>query len=234
MARGEIKWSSKGKDVARFDKTPVDEGDYDLKFRGKKVKVKMPTEPGKLPYVQCPLEVLNSGTNGGPNKYCFHNFFLHLKPSPKDGMAMVERQGQILELARTVGQEVEFTGREMPYQKYDKNGDAVGAIEKMPVADPATVAQWIKSLDGAVVRGHVIIQRATKGYAASNKLDYFIPSDEAAEVPVDEDEEIILASASDDDEETTDSEEEGADFSDSITDDEEDEKPAVKRKNGKH
>lgn len=180
MAAGELKWSSKGKDVQKFDRTPVTAGDYDLKINAKDISQKKGTEPGKVPYISLPLEVLGTATSEtGKNRKVFCNIFLHMTPSPKDGKNMLERQGGLLDLAKSLGQDLELGGIKVRYQKYDVKNQPDGEMTQIVIAKPSEVLEFLKSLDGTVVRGHVKVEKGSGGYDPSNKVDYFIPSEDA-------------------------------------------------------
>jgi hypothetical protein len=180
MPVGEKKWSSGGKKVVRFDKTPLPAGDYDLKLNAEKVDLKKGKEPGKVPYVNVPFEALGTATTeDGKNKYVFHRLMLFTQPG-KDGKAMVERQGGVLELAQSLGQEVDFNLQTVPYQKYDDKGNPEGQMVKVPILNPQEVLAWVKSLDGVVTKATVKIKKQ-KNWDDSNEIVYFHPAEESGE-----------------------------------------------------
>lgn len=206
-ATGEITWSSAGKKVERFVSTPIPTGDYDLKLNAAGVSVKRSPQPGKLPYVSVMFEALGTATTDeGKNRKVFHNFFLHMNKG-KDGKMMLERQGGVLDLANAIGEDIKLSGQLASYQKYDKDGDTVGEVEKIPVANAKQVEEWLKSHDGLVVRAHVKVERP-KGYNEKNVLDYFIPG-EAASASEAAEEYSMDESAGSEEEETPAVEEEG-------------------------
>lgn len=185
MATGEIKWSSQGKKIERFERTPLPKGDYDLKFNANDITQEKGEKPGQVPYINVPLEVLGTATgDNGKNRKIFTRFFLHLAPG-KDGKNMLERQGGLLDLARALGEELTFTGIQVPYQKYDAEGNRVGEMTRIPIVDPAQALKWLKAHDGAVARAHVKVERPQNGFDAKNAVEYFIAA-EASETPDEE------------------------------------------------
>lgn len=182
MATGEIKWSSSGKQVQRFERSLLPKNDYDLKFNASEIAQAKGDKPGQIPYINVPFEALGTATTeGGKNRKLFHRFFLHLHPSEKDGKCMVERQGGLLDLAKALGEDISFSGLLVPYMQYDAGGNRTSEMKRIPIADPAQVLKWLKSKDGAVVRAHVVVDKSgvKNGYDPSNKVDYFIPAEES-------------------------------------------------------
>ncbi len=168
MAKGEKTFSTKGQEVKRFQSNPLPTGEYDLKILGHKAEVKTSTN-SKMPRVYCPLEAMNTGDNGGKNRWVFHNFFLSLKPGT-DGVIMPNRGGQIVDFAAVLGQDMDFPVVEKP----DAEGNLVEVLE------PRAVLKLVKALDGMLVRGHVKYVPPSGTFDASNSVQSFLPSAEGS------------------------------------------------------
>ena len=149
---------------------------------------------------------------------------------------MLERQGGLLDLAKAIGQELEFSGQKVPYQKYSAKGEKQGNMEQIVIAKPSEVLEFLKGLDGTVVRAHVKVEKGTGNYGDQNRVDYFIPSEESAssedEYEMDsEDEESEESEEIEESDESSDeevSEDEGSE--DEETEEEPEEEPAPKAK----
>lgn len=203
MAVGEIRWSSAGKKVERFERTPLPNNDYDLKLNAAEVTQEKGDKPGQVPYINVPFQALGTATgDSGKDRKVLHRLFLHLSPG-KDGKVMLERPGGALDLAKAFGEDVSFSGIEVPYQKYDKSGNRVGEMTRIAIANPAEVLKWVKAHDGAVARAHVKIERS-EGYDPKNVVEYFIAS---ADAPESSDEQYEMED-DDDEDQATDLEEE--------------------------
>lgn len=179
MAVGELKWSSKGKTVAKFDTKPLPPDEYDFQLSASAMEIKKGDKPGKVPYITVTLDALGTATSeGGKNRKVFHNIFLHLTPSEKDGKAMVDRGGGLLDLAKSVGQDCEFSALKVKYAQYDPKGNMKGELKDFSIAKPQEVLEWLKSLDGMTVRGRTKIEKSP-GYNDKTVIEYFIPSEDA-------------------------------------------------------
>ena len=228
MARGEISWSAKGKKVDRFKKTTLPRGDYQLKIVGDAAKIKQGDKPGSLPYISLRFQAMNTGAEGAP-PLVFHNLFLHLGASPKDGKAMVDRAGGVADLAQALGDEPKFGGRELAYQKRDAKGEAVGGMQKMPTMDAQAVLKWIKAHDGDVVTAFIKVEKR-EGWDEQNRIDYFHPAEESSEEEAPAETDIDDPDEDDDLEE--DEEDEDAEDDEEDLEDEEDE-PTTSTKKAK-
>ena len=179
-ATGERSWSSAGQTVKKFDRNPIPKGDYDLKLDAASAKVEKKPEPGKVPYIAMSFPALGTATTeGGKDRRVFKNLFLHLTTG-KDGVVNATRQGGILNLAQALGEEVNFPIRTVPYQKFNKEGKPEGKMVKIDILDPEAVLAWLKSHDGAIVRGTVIVDNRRKGFDPRNEIDYFHPAEETS------------------------------------------------------
>ncbi len=186
-ATGEKKWSAKGKEVTKMSFEPLPKGDYEFRVDAGLIEQRVAKDkPGSVPYISIALPALGTAQNGGKDRRVYHRLFLHTVPSEKDGKAMVERQGGVLDLAKALGVEPEFSQISVPYQKYDAKGNKQGGMTKMSILKPSEVVEWLKSFDGTVIKGHVKVDRGNKEYGPKNEVDYFIPSEETDEDEGDE------------------------------------------------
>jgi hypothetical protein len=174
MAQGEKTFSSDGRDVARFDRSPLRAGEWTGKLHSSKAEIGKKQEPGAIPYVKSVyFEALDSASEeGGSNKRVYQMFFLMLTPG-KDGKLMPERQGQIIDLAQAVG--VPFNGGIVTTR--NAQGQAAEYL------NPKDVVNYLKSLDGELVKFRSKIKKGSGGYDDSATVDYFIASDDAGQLP---------------------------------------------------
>jgi hypothetical protein len=174
MAQGEKTFSSDGRDVSRFDRSPLRAGEWTGKFHSSKAEIGKKNDPGAIPYVKnVYFEALDSATEeGGSNKRVYQMFFLMLTPG-KDGKLMPERQGQIIDLAQAVG--VRFDGGVVTTK--NSQGQTVEYL------NPKDVVKYLQSLDGELVKFRSKIKKGTGGYDDSATVDYFIANDDAGQLP---------------------------------------------------
>lgn len=183
MARGEKSFTTNGTPVDRFKSTPLPPGDYDLKLLGSEAKAGRKDEPGAVPYVTVPFQVLGTGENGGKDRKLYHYFFLSIKPD-KSGGLRPNKQDQINGLAKGLGDE--FTTSQI-LSGTDKDGETVDYI------DPADVVAWLKERDGAIVRAHTKVQPANGQHAAKGVIHEFIEVEGGGSQPFDDAEEEEVA-----------------------------------------
>lgn len=197
MAKGEKRFSTKGKQARKFESTPLPPGEYELKARGADAKVQKKQEPGSMPYVSVPFEALGTASQeGGKNRVIFHNFFLSLKPG-KDGSLMPERADQLVGFAQAAGTDIDLG----TISVRDADGNP------QDVLSPQEFVAWLKANDGTVVKAKTKVRPGDekKGYSPRAEITYFIESENAE---ADEDEEDDDTNS---DEETEDDEDEDSD-----------------------
>ena len=178
MATGEKRWSVSETDVqSRPNFEPVPPGDYELKLLGSQAEVRCKNEPGSIPYVNVPFEILGSGGDSGKDKRVYTMFMCSLKPG-KDGVVMPARGGGIADIGKTLGDQRDFE------VKTKENAEG----EEIDYLNPAQVVQMLKDNDGAVLNAHLKVQAANpdKGWSASNRIDCFIQVEEDASFEAEE------------------------------------------------
>lgn len=204
--QGERTWSTKGKQVQKFEFKPFPVGEYPLVLDCSKIEIKKKQEPGKFPYINIAFTAQGTAlTEGGKDRKVFHRFFVSLKPG-KDGNVMPERGNQIMGLAKGFGEELE--GVRILRMK-DENGNDVDVL------DPKGIVAWLKARDGQTVMGRVKIQKGNTEYPNDkNEVDYFMEAEQQAE-------EEAAAEAEEEETEETDEAEEEAEDEDAETSEEE-------------
>lgn len=162
MATGEKKFSTSGREVVKFQNTPIAVGDYELKLIADTVKIGKRPEPGKFPYVQIAFEALDTAAEEGQkNRRVYHMFFLSTKPA-KNGMIMVDRADQVVGFCKGLGEEAAFPM--VPMLGEDKR--------EYDVIHPKAIEKFLKERDGVIVKAHIKI-RKDKEYGDKNVIDYF-------------------------------------------------------------
>lgn len=192
-ATGELGYSSQGRTPVKVSFEPINAGDYPLTLVGKSIEIKSKAEPGSLPYVN--VSFIAGGTalsEGGKDRRVFHKLWLSLEPSPKTGTPPVDGANQILGLAKALGTELNFEGDDI--MRKDKLQDDGETMKKVSILNPQSVVEWLQGFDGAEVRGHIKIRRASekdkaKGYSDQNEIAYFM-EEGATDVQDTEDEEV--------------------------------------------
>lgn len=163
MTTGESNFVVSGRKVQRYDNTPIPAGKYELKLLATEAKVDKKPEPGKLPYISVPFEVLGTGKDGGKNRRYYHNFFLKTDPE-KNGRAMVDWAGGITDFAQAAGIEAIPAATT---ETTDTEGQTVTLLS------PTDVLNFIKTLDGAVVNAQLKIEIQKDGKKRS-RVAHFI------------------------------------------------------------
>jgi hypothetical protein len=171
MATGERKFSTAGREVKKYNFKPLTPGDWDLKVDASQAAIGKKNEPGKFPYINgIRFEALDSADEGGKNKLVFHMLFTSLKPG-KDGSAMVDRQDQVVALAKALGEDSpDLPIITMP----DENG------VKQDVIEPKALLAWLKSHNGKIIKAHTKIQKGDGTYEPRSVVAYFIEAEGAA------------------------------------------------------
>ena len=216
MAKGEKRFSTRGREARKFDSTPPPPGEYDMKLRGSEAKVGKKNEPGSFPYVSLPIELLGTGQDGGKNRVIFHMFFCSLKPG-KDGSLMAERADQLVGLSKAAGTDIDVGTLTLR----DADGNPQDCL------NPADLVKWLKENDGITIRGKTRIQAGDekRGYGPKGVVSYFIESEDrdADADEEDEDEELEDEDESDDDADEDDDSGDEEDDEDEDEDESEDE-----------
>lgn len=167
MATGESRWSSEGREVKRLNKELIPNGLYPLELKDGPRIGKAEGE-GKTPYVKCAFVAQGTGKDGGKDRWVFHMLNLGLTPG-KDGTAMPERGGQLLELAAAFGEAIDVNVLSLK----DANGKEVAKY-----LDPKGVVEYLEEHAGQIVTGKVYIEKAKKNskFDDQNKIEFFEPS----------------------------------------------------------
>ena len=172
MARGEMRYSSEGKQVHRFDNTPIPVNDYRLELCPEDLQVKRSEDkgPDAVPYINSRFKALDTAPKEGQkDRLVFQKFFLSMKPG-SDGIIMPERGGGLVEFCRSFGEEADFAI--LTLVKSDKSTE--------DYFDPEEVLAYLEAKVGEVKSGHVIIEKAkekdgtpTKGHPGNNKIGHW-------------------------------------------------------------
>lgn len=152
MAKGEARFSSEGRDVVRFDNTPIPRNVYDLPLEKEGLEVKKSEEkgPDAIPYVNCRFRAQGTAPKEGQkDRLVFHKFFLSLKEG-SDGVIMPMRGGGIVEFCRAHGDEADFSVKTIT--KEDKSTE--------DYLDSEEVLSYLQSKIGENSRALVIIEAA--------------------------------------------------------------------------
>lgn len=172
---GEMTFDLGAQQTYRFTSEPLDpKPEYQFKLLGEKSAVKKKEEPGKFPYVEIPIEVLGTAKKEGDrNRVLFHRLFCSLKPD-RNGKIMVARQDQAAGLAQAAGQ----TSVPVPMVNLPTGevNETTGEAVTQRCLNPQALQQWVKGMDGKIVKGKVKTKPAKDGYPASSEIDFFIPA----------------------------------------------------------
>jgi hypothetical protein len=187
---GEQGYSSQGKTAVKRVFEPFNQGDYPLALVGQSVEISKGQDSG-VPYVKASFVARGTAlAEGQKDRRVFHSFFLSIDPSPKGNVA-IESADQMLGLARSLGQELEFTGDDI----INVTGTTKAGEEyETRLIDPRVAKEWLMQQDGLEVMGHVKVRRGqmdkktNKKYDDKNEIAYFIESDTAVATPVEEEE----------------------------------------------
>lgn len=161
---GETTFTTRGRNTAKQEFKLLPNGEYELKLMGSAAEVKCKPEPGSVPYVQCTFQVT------GSNRKIYHLFFLTLRPG-KNGQAMIDREDQLLGLRDVLGVDADFSIETV--QAKDK---MTGELEPAQILNGKQFADWLKGLDGTLVKAFIKTEPAMGGYPAKNKIGRFIPA----------------------------------------------------------
>lgn len=157
MATGEQKWSSRGEKVKRFSSNPIPKGTYPLELLGEGIEVKKSkSDPdNSVPRIGVRFAAHGTAKEGQKDQLYFHDFYLSLKPG-KDGVAMPNRGGQLIEYARANGDELDDIDLE-EMDVTDSNGD----VQTVRYLSPTQVMEYLESKVGQVHDGKLTIEADT-------------------------------------------------------------------------
>ena len=172
MARGEMRYSSEGKQVQRFDNTPIPTNDYSLELLGDDMQVKRSEDkgPDAIPYVNVRFKALGTAAKEGQkDRLVFQKFLLSMKPG-NDGVIMPARGGGIVEFCRSCGEEADFAIKTLT--KSDNTTE--------DYFDSEEVLAYLQSKVGEVKSAHVVIEKVkdkdgnfVKGHPGNNKIGHW-------------------------------------------------------------
>jgi hypothetical protein len=191
MAQGQRTFSSADRTVKQANFTPPIPADYDALMRFNDWKISVAEGVGKLPRVNGPIELLDTAANeNAKNKTVYHDFFLDLSESPKDGVAMVDRGGGIVQFCQCNGLRLEGVGIETKQKMLkDSAGQETGELTEADILNPQEVLAFLKEHDGMVVRLRTKIETSMGGKYAGEKIGkvaYFIETEQAVAAQDDE------------------------------------------------
>lgn len=167
MATGDQSFSSKGNSPKKFSISPLPPGEYELKLNTSSLTTGKKDEPGKMPNIRASFEIMGHAFESGKARTLTVWFLTDMTPSPKDGIRNPERGGQILDFSKAAG--VDF---DIGFVEVDNgSGGTVSCL------NPQQMKQFLEGLDGTTVKAKVKIEKANGGYEASNKVMFFIPSE---------------------------------------------------------
>lgn len=235
MAKGERKFDISSINVTRKSFEPPAPGNYEARLVSTTAEIRM-SEESKLPRINCYFELLGTETGDkGSLKRVYHDFHTSMKPSEKDGVAMIARQNGLVAFGKAIGHNTLPVGVVKKTVPFRKNGKTVdGKTEEVQLLDPSDVLKYVKGLDGETVKLRVKLEKRTdfatgkKTGEVDAKVDYFEEADEDAESPFADTDE-------DETDEVEETEEEVEEDDDEVEEDEdeeveEDEEPAPKKK----
>lgn len=171
---GEMTFDLGAQQTYRFTSEPLDpRPEYQFKLLSSKAEIGKKDEPGKMPYVTVPLEVLNTAKKEGEkNRVLFHRLFTSLKPD-KNGKILPTRQDQATGLAQGVGlTSVPVPVVNLPTGETTESGESIN----QRCLNAQALKAWLEGLDGKVVKGKVKTAPAQNGYPAKSEIDFFIPA----------------------------------------------------------
>ena len=168
MAQGDKSFNVSGQKVA--DSIPlIPKGDYTLKLKKYEIRSKQGS-PTAVPYVAVTAEVEGTAlSEGGKNRNIFFNILTSVLPSPKDGIANVNRSNGLVALARALAAE---TG-DLPIVERDVTNE--GDEQHQEFIDPKAITEWLAGLQGAEFRARIKEVKEQPPYGAKNEVDRFLP-----------------------------------------------------------
>lgn len=192
MAKGDrVKWTTRGREIKKFDRTPIKSQDWDGKFLGTQVEVATSDQPGSMPYIKTRIVAMGSGADGASDKMFFHNIFVSLRPNDA-GDLMLDNEGQLSQLAQAFGQDYEPGEDGVKHGKFRRianKGKENETVEEFDTdyLDPHKLAEWLKQFDGQIVRLHSRIQKGNAEYLdPKSVIERFYPADAGTSEPGDD------------------------------------------------
>ncbi len=170
-ATGERTFSTKGRTVKAKTFPLIPPGNH-KGVLGSDASIGKADKPDAVPYVNVSFEVEGTAASeGGKNQRVFHMLFLSTAPG-KDGEANTDRNGGIVEMAQSLGTELE--GIEI-VEKEVQNAD--GDTVKLEYLDPKQVAEWVKGFAGTEIAFRIKTEKGTGGYSDKSKIQKFLLPD---------------------------------------------------------
>lgn len=214
--KGESSFDSKSRKVRKFDNTPLPVKVYEGKVLPG-ATIEKAAGKGKLPYISCKVEALNSAsTKGGKNRKLTHRFFLNMTPNEK-GNSHIDSPDQLVAYTKAI--DATFKAKGVPAVKIDDKGPKIGVKQNVTIVDPDACLKFIEGTAGTVFKFKSMNEPSNKPGDDTlwPKVGNFIEADpEDSEEDEDDDSE-------DDDEEEEDDEEEGDDDEEGEDEDDEEE-----------
>lgn len=170
MTIGEKRFSTQGQQAVKQTFPVLPAKEWLLLLRTEKAQVAKAQGVGKFPRVDVRFEAIDSATKeGGKNLSIFHMFFCANKEQ-KNGVIMTFRADQVVGFAKAIGQD--FDAPTVTMQ--DEDGNDVEVIQ------PQHLLQWLKNLDGTIVKARTKVQKGTKEYPNDKAvIDYFVETEQA-------------------------------------------------------
>lgn len=169
MAQGETKWNPKERTVVVNEFPTAPTNDYVLRTKAGKWMVACKDETGAIPYVHGQVELLNTAKEeGGKNISMLLPMYLTLTPKKEDGKPAVDLAGGLTDLTQKLKAEVPDT---VVIKTFAAIPDVRGEVQAL---DAKAVKDFLNSLGEFIIKAHVKLQPANKGWPAKNQVAYFI------------------------------------------------------------
>lgn len=221
--KGESSFDSKSRKVRKFDNTPLPVKVYEGKVLPG-ATIEKAAGKGKLPYISCKVEALNSASSkGGKNRKLTHRFFLNMTPNEK-GNSHIDSPDQLVAYTKSI--DATFKAKGVPAVKIDDKGPKAGVKQNVTIVDPDACLKFIEGTAGTVFKFKSMNEASNKPGDDTlwPKVGNFIEADpEDSEEEEDEDDEEEGDDEEEDDEEEGDDDEEGEDDDDAEEDEDDDE-----------
>lgn len=221
--KGESSFDSKSRKVRKFDNTPLPVKVYEGKVLPG-ATIEKAAGKGKLPYISCKVEALNSASvKGGKNRKLTHRFFLNMTPNEK-GNSHIDSPDQLVAYTKAI--DATFKAKGVPAVKIDDKGPKAGVKQNVVIVDPDACLKFIEGTAGTVFKFKSMNEPSNKPGDDTlwPKVGNFIEADpEDSEEEDEDDEDEGDDEEEEDDEEEGDDDEEGEDEDDEEEDDEDSE-----------
>ncbi len=178
-ATGVRTFNGAGMAVTKFNNDPIEPGYYDACIKASRFEERKADGVGKLPYLNGPLEVMDTGVDGGKNRWLYIKLWTCVEAKPGKDSAAVQGPDQILALAAAMGEA-------LPNLPVDSGvlqalDEKATKTRKTDILNPKAVLQWLKNHDGQVFKIKIKTERGTKEYPGDKSvLDAFIEADGSA------------------------------------------------------